>query len=58
MKKQAIGMAVSSAMLLPALGRAHEGHGLGSAHWHATDAWGFLAAGVAAAVAFWFIRRK
>ncbi|MFM2341345.1 MAG: hypothetical protein RLZZ592_998 [Pseudomonadota bacterium] len=40
---------------LPAF--AHEGHGLpGSAHWHATDAIGYvLAAGIGAAL--WFTRK-
>jgi hypothetical protein len=41
----------------PAL--AHEGHGLpGSAHWHATDVFGWVVAAVAVAVAAWWIRRK
>lgn len=33
---------------------AHEGHGLGGAHWHSTDVWGFLATGAAVALALWF----
>ena len=37
---------------------AHEGHGLGGAHWHATDAWGFVAVAAVAVAAIWFIRRK
>ena len=36
----------------PAL--AHEGHGLGCSHWHATDAWGFVALGAGLAAAIWF----
>jgi MYXO-CTERM domain-containing protein len=38
---------------------AHEGHGLpGVSHWHATDA-AWLAMGLAAAaLAWWWIRRK
>jgi hypothetical protein len=32
---------------------AHEGHGLGGTHWHATDTLGFVAAGVAIAVAIY-----
>ena len=40
------------AAFLPA--RAHEGHGLTGGHWHATDAFGFVALlGVLAAVAWW-----
>ena len=35
---------------------AHEGHGLGGSHWHATDSWGVLAAAVLAALVFY--RRK
>lgn len=34
---------------------AHEGHGLGGTHWHATDAWGFAVVGVAA-LAIWLTR--
>ncbi|WP_291933551.1 hypothetical protein [Limnohabitans sp.] len=34
---------------------AHDGHGLGgSAHWHATDALGFVVAAALVAVAFYF----
>ena len=29
---------------------AHAGHGMDFAHWHATDAWGFVALGVAVAL--------
>ena len=35
---------------------AHEGHGLGGAHWHATDVLGFVVVAVLAAVA-WFKRK-
>jgi hypothetical protein len=36
---------------------AHEGHGLpGSAHWHATDALGFVGLAVVA-VAVWYINK-
>jgi len=44
-------------MLLPALASAHEGHGLFGPHWHATDAWGFVVAAAAGALAWW-ARRK
>lgn len=38
---------------------AHEGHGLpGTAHWHASDTWGWVALAVIAAVAFAWGRRK
>ena len=33
---------------------AHEGHGLGSTHWHATDALGFVIAAALVAVAVYF----
>jgi hypothetical protein len=42
---------------LPGLAAAHEGHGLFGPHWHATDAWGFVAVGLLVAV-IWFSRRK
>jgi hypothetical protein len=37
---------------------AHKGHGLDGAHWHATDAWGWIALAAAVAAAAWFARRK
>jgi hypothetical protein len=36
---------------------AHDGHGQVSTHWHATDAWGFVALGAMLAVAVWLSRR-
>jgi hypothetical protein len=33
---------------------AHDGHGLGGTHWHATDAWGFVVAAALVAVAVYF----
>jgi len=42
---------------LPLWALAHDGHGMVGAHWHATDAWGFVALGVVAlAAALWFRR--
>ncbi len=35
---------------------AHDGHGQANAHWHATDAWGFVALGVMLVVAVWLSR--
>lgn len=35
---------------------AHDGHGQVNAHWHATDAWGFVALGVMLVVAVWLSR--
>ena len=36
---------------------AHEGHGLPSVHWHATDVLGFVAVGGAIAAAIWLSRK-
>jgi len=48
---------IASALTSPAW--AHEGHGLGGAHWHATDAWGFaLALAIGAAAWWWWRGRK
>ncbi len=33
---------------------AHDGHGLGGTHWHATDALGFVVAAALIAAAFYF----
>lgn len=48
----------ASAALLPTLAVAHEGHGPAGPHWHATDAWGFVALGLLVAAALWLGRRK
>ena len=48
--------ALSALALLSAEAVAHEGHGLQGAHWHATDAWGFVAVVSAVAVALWLTR--
>jgi hypothetical protein len=32
---------------------AHDGHGLGGSHWHATDSWGFVAMLGVVALAVW-----
>jgi hypothetical protein len=40
------------------LALAHEGHGTAGTHWHATDAWGFVALGVGVALYFWVRRGK
>ena len=34
----------------------HDGHAMQDAHWHATDAWGFVILGIAAATALWMSR--
>ena len=48
-----------AALLATPFLHAHEGHGqAGSAHWHATDSWGFLMLGLVAVLAWWFHSRK
>ena len=42
----------------PLAAAAHDGHGASGTHWHATDAWGFIALALALAAAVWFSRRK
>ena len=36
---------------------AHDGHGLSGAHWHATDALGFVAVSAVIAVAIWLSKK-
>jgi hypothetical protein len=43
---------------LPWAAMAHDGHGLGSTHWHATDVLGFVAVALFAAAAAWWSGRK
>jgi hypothetical protein len=41
------------------LAQAHEGHGLpGTAHWHSTDAVGYVVLAAVVAAALWSTRRK
>ncbi|HEY0858753.1 MAG TPA: hypothetical protein VGE16_16940 [Albitalea sp.] len=47
-----------SLALAPWWAAAHEGHGLASAHWHATDVWGFVALAAVAGAALWWRNRK
>ena len=37
---------------------AHEGHGAQGTHWHAADAWGFMAGLAAAAALMWWRSRR
>lgn len=46
---------LATALMLPALALAHDGHGLAGLHWHASDTWGFVAV-VALAAAVWMSR--
>ena len=36
---------------------SHDGHAMTGSHWHATDAWGFVALGGMVAVAIWLSKR-
>ncbi len=36
---------------------AHDGHGLGGSHWHATDVWGFVVVGALSALVVWIARK-
>lgn len=45
-------------LLAGSAAHAHEGHGLGGAHWHATDTVGFIVGTVAVAALLWWHRRK
>lgn len=48
-----------SLLATPHLAFAHEGHGMATAsHWHASDAWGYLALAAALAAAGWMGRKK
>jgi hypothetical protein len=40
------------------LALAHDGHGLGAQHWHASDAFGFALLAVALGLVLWAARRK
>ena len=53
--KSLIGLA---ALWLPPLAFAHDGHGMGSVHWHATDTLGFVVLGVIVGAALWVTRRR
>ena len=53
MKKTALSLSLVMAHLAQNT-FAHEGHGLGSSHWHATDALGFVVAAALVAVAVYF----
>ena len=35
------------------LARAHDGHGLTGAHWHASDAWGLVVLGLLVGAVLW-----
>ena len=55
--KHAISLVVLATSLMSAANVfAHDGHGLGGAHWHSTDVLGFVAVAAVAALV-WFKRK-
>ena len=48
---------LATGLLLPALALAHEGHGLGGTHWHASDVLGFVVGAVVVAALIWHLRK-
>jgi hypothetical protein len=53
MKKTTFALTLGISQLsIPAF--AHEGHGLGGTHWHATDVLGFVVAAALVALAIYF----
>jgi Co/Zn/Cd efflux system component len=48
----------AAAALTATWAQAHEGHGLSGAHWHATDAFGFVAVIAGVAAVMWWRGRK
>ena len=54
----AVSIVVTVMAAIPSALWAHDGHGLSGAHWHATDAWGFVVAAAAfSALAVWLGKR-
>jgi hypothetical protein len=51
---KSIAMCATSTWASAAL--AHDGHAMAGTHWHATDAWGFVALGLCVALAVWLSR--
>jgi hypothetical protein len=49
-----LALCLAGASATPAL--AHDGHGLAGAHWHGTDAWGFIALALALVAALYLSR--
>ena len=50
-------IAASALFMWSAAGLSHDGHGLAGAHWHATDALGFVAVSAVIAVAIWLSKK-
>ena len=50
-------IAVSVGITLANTAFAHDGHGIAGLHWHATDAWGFVAVAGMIAAAIWLSKK-
>lgn len=56
---RALASCTAGAFCFAGAAQAHEGHGLpGIAHWHGTDAWGFVVTAGIVALAIWMKGRK
>ncbi len=53
-----VGGLALTAVAWPTLASAHGGHGPSGAHWHSTDAWGFVMLAAVFAASVWWARRK
>jgi hypothetical protein len=49
-------LALTSIAALAKTAMAHDGHGLGGSHWHATDVGGFVVVAAVIGLAIWFSR--
>ena len=54
--KTLVFVAINAMATWPGAVFAHEGHGLGGSHWHASDTWGFVTVGALVALAVWLSR--
>lgn len=55
MKNKIATQFIAACVTLTVTGAAfgHDNHGLSGAHWHASDAWGFVVTGLLVALAVW-----
>lgn len=49
-------LVITSIATLATTAMAHNGHGMGGSHWHATDVGGFVAVAAVIGLAIWFSR--
>ena len=50
-------IAACTLITTPLTSFSHDGHSLPGLHWHATDAWGFVAVTAMVAVTIWLSRK-